>query len=235
MKTPKVYVIPSLLGDSAPERVLPSYNLEVIKNIDYFVVENEKSARRFIKTLLPEKVQAELQIEILNKHTPDLEIPALLAPLKNGNSIGIISEAGMPGIADPGARLVWAAHQNNTPVVPLIGPSSIFLALAASGFNGQAFSFHGYLPIDKRERKQALSKLENKSRKEGSAEIFMETPYRNNKFLEDIQNSLSPNTRLCVACDISLETEFIFSGSIQQWKSKSIDLHKRPAIFVLQA
>ena len=235
MKTAKVYVIPSLLGESSPERVLPTYNLDILRALNHFVVENEKSARRFIKTILPDKVQSELKIEILNKHTSDQEIPKLLDPLKNGNSIGIISEAGMPGIADPGARLVWAAHQSKIPVIPLIGPSSIFLALAASGFNGQSFSFHGYLPIDKRERRQALSRLENTSQKEGSAEIFMETPYRNNKFLEDIKQALSKNTRLCVACDITLESEMIYSGTIQQWKSMQVDLHKRPAIFILQA
>src|SRR5690606_37510375 len=189
------------------------YNLEIIKNLDHFVVENEKSARRFIKAILPDKVQADLRIEILNEHTPDSEIPALMTPLSSGKSLGIISEAGMPGIADPGARLIWAAHQNNFQVIPLIGPSSIFLALAASGFNGQSFSFHGYLPIDKKQRKQVLSQLEHKSRKEGSAEIFMETPYRNNKFLDDIKNILSKSTRLCVACDISLPSESIYAGT----------------------
>lgn len=235
MNKPKVYVIPSLLGDSIHERVLPQYNLGIVSALHDFVVENEKSARRFIKTILPEKKQSELRIEILNKHTEDQEIPQLLEPLKKGNSIGIISEAGMPGIADPGAKLVWASHQQGFEVVPLIGPSSIFLALASSGFNGQSFSFHGYLPIDKRERSKALQKLENKSRKSHSAEIFMETPYRNNKFLEDILKTLSPSTRLCIACDITLSTEFIFSGTIKQWKSKKVDLHKRPAIFILQA
>lgn len=235
MKSAKVFVIPSLLGESSAKHVLPQHNLNIISTLNDFVVENEKSARRFIKTILPNKKQAELQIEILNKHTEDHEIPALLQPLKTGKSIGIISEAGMPGIADPGARLVWAAHQQGFEVVPLVGPSSIFLALAASGFNGQSFAFHGYLPIDKRERKQALLKLENKSRQESSAEIFMETPYRNNKFLEDILQTLSSSTRLCVACDITLPTEFIFSGTIKQWKSQKVDLHKRPAIFLIQA
>lgn len=235
MNKPKVYVIPSLLGNSAQERVLPQYNLSIISELNDFVVENEKSARRFIKTILPEKKQSELRIEILNKHTEDQEIPTLLEPLKQGKSIGIISEAGMPGIADPGSRLVWASHQHGFDVIPLVGPSSIFLALASSGFNGQAFSFHGYLPIDKRERNKALQKLENKSRQAHSAEIFMETPYRNNKFLEDILKTLSPSTRLCIACDITLPSEFIFSGTVKQWKSKKVDLHKRPAIFILQA
>lgn len=235
MNSAKVYLIPSLLGESSPERVLPNYNVEILKKLNHFVVENEKSARRFIKTVLPEKVQSELQIQILNKHTTDQEVSDLMNTLNQGNSIGIISEAGMPGIADPGAKLVWAAHHRKFQVIPLIGPSSIFLALAASGMNGQSFSFHGYLPIDKKDRKQALLKLESKSKNQGSAEIFMETPYRNNKFLEDILQTLSKTTRLCVACDISLPTEQIYSSSIQQWKSIKMDLHKRPAIFIIQA
>lgn len=235
MQRPKVYVLPSFLGATSANQVLPEYNLKVISELTHFVVENEKSARRFIKNILPEKSQAALHIEILNKHTDDAAISGLLSPLLDGKSIGIISEAGMPGIADPGARLVWAAHQKNFQVVPLIGPSSIFLALAASGFNGQTFTFNGYLPIEKRERKQALLHLENKSRQLGSAEIFMETPYRNNKFLEDILQTLSSSTRLCVACDITLSTEFIYSDTVLQWKKKKVDLHKRPAIFLLQA
>lgn len=234
MKPAKVYLIPSLLGESEAERVLPPFNLNIINSLLDFAVENEKSARRFIKHILPDKKQSELRIEILDKQTEDSEIPRWIAVLKNGNSVGIISEAGMPGIADPGAKLVWAAHQQGFEVVPLVGPSSIFLALAASGFNGNSFTFHGYLPIDNRERRSALQKLESKSRAEGSAEIFMETPYRNNKFLEEILNTLAPNTRLCVACDITLESEFIYSGTIQDWKKRKTDLHKRPAIFVVQ-
>lgn len=235
MKSAKVYLIPSLLGETSSERVLPNYNLGIIESLQHFIVENEKSARRFIKSVLPEKVQSEIKIQVLNKHTTDQEISDLLQTLKNGNSVGIISEAGMPGIADPGAKLVWAAHQQKYQVIPLVGPSSIFLALAASGFNGQSFSFHGYLPIDKKERKQSLLKLEAKSRNFGSAEIFMETPYRNNKFLSDILQTLSKTTKLCVACDISLPTEQIYSADVQNWKSIKIDLHKRPAIFILQA
>lgn len=235
MIRPTVYVIPSLLGESLSQRVLPDYNLKLIESLNYFVVENEKSARRFIKTILPHKSQSDLEIAILNKHTGDSEIPALLSPLKANHSLGIISEAGMPGIADPGSRLIWSAHQNGFQVVPLVGPSSIFLALAASGFNGQSFTFHGYLPIDKKERKAAIKSLESNSRKTHAAQIFMETPYRNNDFLMDLIQHLSPQTKLCVACDITLSTEFIFSGSVLDWKNKKIDLHKRPAIYLIQA
>ncbi|MXV38365.1 SAM-dependent methyltransferase [Flavobacteriaceae bacterium Ap0902] len=235
MSAAKVYLIPCLLGDSEPSHVLPEYNLTIIESLNHFVVENEKSARRFIKTVLPKKKQSELNMAILNKKTADSEIPALLEPLKNKQSVGIISEAGMPGIADPGARLVWTAYQQGFEVAPLVGPSSIFLALAASGFNGQSFTFHGYLPIDKKERKYAIKALETESRKKGSAEIFMETPYRNNNFLSDLISVLSPQTKLCVACDITLPTEFISSKHIKDWKNFKIDLHKRPAIYIIQA
>ncbi|MGI9527716.1 MAG: SAM-dependent methyltransferase [Weeksellaceae bacterium] len=235
MIRPKVYVIPCLLGDSLPANVLPAYNIKIIENLDYFVVENEKSARRFIKTILPQRSQAELNLAVLNKNTGDHEIPELMKPLYDNHSIGIVSEAGMPGIADPGSKLVWAAHQQGYHTVPLVGPSSIFLALAASGFNGQSFSFHGYLPIDKKERKQAIKNLESHSRRQGSAEIFMETPYRNNNFLSDLIQNLSPETKLCVACDITLPTEFIFSAPVKDWKNKKVDLHKRPAIYLIQA
>ena len=232
---PKVYLIPTLLGDDTKNRSIPPYNLSVIEELEYFCVENEKSARRFIKAVAPQKKQSELKIEILDKRTSPEEVSALLKPLKQGHSIGILSEAGMPGIADPGALLVKAAHQNGIEVVPLVGPSSIFLALASSGFNGQSFTFHGYLPIDKRERKSAIKNLESDSLKKSSAEIFIETPYRNNKMLEDLVATLNPNTSLCIACDITLPSEFIKSDIVKNWKNIKEDLHKRPAIFIVQA
>lgn len=232
---PCVFLIPTLLGSGTKERALPLYNDKILNELQDFVVENEKSARRFIKEVAPNKKQSELRISILNKHTADAEIPELLTPLINGNSIGILSEAGMPGIADPGAKLVKAAYAHNFKVIPLVGPSSIFLALAASGFNGQSFHFSGYLPIDKRERAQSIKKLESKSRESGSAEIFMETPYRNNKLLADLLHTLHPNTSLCIACDISLPTEFIYAGSVKKWQKKKVNLHKRPTIFIIQS
>ncbi|MDO5655519.1 MAG: SAM-dependent methyltransferase [Flavobacteriaceae bacterium] len=235
MKPAKVYVIPSLLGDGDFERVIPVYNLQILRELNHFAVENEKSARRFIKQILPEKKQSELQIEILNKHSKDEDIQPLLQLLYQGNSVGIISEAGMPGIADPGAKLVEAAHSNGYQVIPLCGPSSIFLALAASGFNGQSFSFHGYLPIDKRERKIAIQQLEMKSKSANSTEIFMETPYRNHALIEDLLQNLSHSTRLCIACDLTLNSEFVFAASIKEWKNQKLDFHKRPAIFLIQA
>ncbi|MGV4459986.1 SAM-dependent methyltransferase [Ornithobacterium rhinotracheale] len=232
---PCLYLIPTLLGEDTQAQAIPPYNLHIIEELWYFCVENEKSARRFIKSVAPEKKQADLKIEILNKNTSAQETPSLLKPMQEGNSMGILSEAGMPGIADPGALLVQAAHRAGFRVVPLVGPSSIFLALASSGFNGQTFTFHGYLPIDKRERRSAIKQVEQESMRKKSAEIFIETPYRNNKMLEDLISTLNPNTQLCVACDITLPTEMIFSGSVKEWRQKKADLHKRPAIFIIQA
>lgn len=230
----KLYLVPSFLGENLAENVFPELNKKIIESINDFVVENEKSARRFIKIICPEKKQNELRIQILDKKTSHSEIPDLMKPLKEGKSVGIISEAGMPSIADPGAKLVKMAHANGFQVIPLVGPSSIFLALAASGFNGQLFTFNGYLPIDKNERKKAIKELERKSQHTGSAEIFMETPYRNNALLEDLKLVLQSQTQLCVACDITLATEFIFSSTVKNWQNKKVDLHKRPAIFIIQ-
>ncbi len=235
MQKAKLYLIPSFLGNGNINRVLLPYNIKVVEELWHFVVENEKSARRFIKQVCPNKPQSELKIEILNKKTDSSELPHLLTPLLQGHSVGIISEAGMPGVADPGARLVAAAHAENIEVVPLVGASSILMALMASGFNGNYFSFTGYLPIEKGQRKSAILGLEKRSRETGSAEIFMETPYRNNALLSDLQKYLNPNTQLCVACDITLPTEFIYSTSIKKWKSLKEDFHKRPAIFIIQA
>ncbi len=235
MANAQLFLIPSMLGDGDLNRIMVPYNRQVIEELWYFVVENEKSARRFIKKVCPDKKQSDLHIEILNKKTDSSEIPFLLQPLLEGKSVGIISEAGLPGVADPGARLVAAAHAKNIKVVPLVGASSILMALMASGFNGNSFSFTGYLPIDKKDRKKSIQDLERKSKQTGSAEIFMETPYRNNNLIKDLQTFLHPNTQLCVACDITLASEFIYSGTIKKWKSVNEDFHKRPAIFIIQA
>ena len=215
MKTAKVYLIPSLLGESEHSRVLPLYNLDVIRAIDTFVVENEKSARKFIKQVCPEKVQADLDIYILNKDTEPEEMLDLIKLLDQNKTIGIISEAGLPAVADPGAQLVKVAQQKRIKVVPLIGPSSILLALMASGMNGQNFAFHGYLPIDKTERKKKLAHLEAESAKTGIAQIFMETPYRNNQMVDDLTKILRAETKICVACHITLEDEDIRTLSIK--------------------
>lgn len=235
MTTSKVYLIPSLLGESPYNRVLPEFNLEIIRSINTFVVENEKSARKFIKQVCPEKVQSDLDLYILDKDTNPQELFELVKLLDQGKTIGIISEAGLPAVADPGAQLVKVAQDKKIQVVPLVGPSSILMALMASGMNGQNFAFHGYLPIDKNERKKRLGQLEAESSRTGVAQIFMETPYRNNQMIEDLTKILRSDTKICVACDITLESEDIRTRSIKDWKNEKYDFHKRPAIYVMQA
>jgi len=231
----KLYLIPSLLGESDFHRVLPKYNIEVVEQLQIFVVENEKSARRFIKTILPNKKQSELEIHILNKNTTAEEFYELAQLFDRNESIGIISEAGLPAIADPGANLVELAHKRNVQVIPLVGPSSILMALMASGMNGQKFMFHGYLPIEKFERKKAIQKLEIESKKNNCTQIFMETPYRNNQLLEDLIKFCHPSTQVCIALNLSLDDELIIRLSIKDWAQKKADFHKKPAIFLLES
>ncbi len=230
----KLYLIPVSLGDSSENAVFPPINKEIINGIDDFIVENEKSARRFIKQILPEKSQPALKLKALNKFTDPAEIMNFLDPARNGKNMGLLSEAGCPGVADPGAEIVKLAHRFGIQVVPLVGPSSILLAMMASGMNGQSFTFHGYLPIDKKERKNELRQLERISAEKNQAQIFIETPYRNMKFLEDLIQILHPATRICVACDLTLPSEFIKTATASEWKYIKVDLHKRPAIFIIQ-
>lgn len=230
----KLYMIPVTLGDNEPFEVLPISIKKAIERIDHYIVENEKSARRFIKKISSGKAQSILQISVLNKFTEAGEVPGFLTPSSQGHDIGIISEAGCPGIADPGADVVRIAHEIGIQVVPLVGPSSITLALMASGMNGQNFAFNGYLPIDSAERKSAIKRLEKMSRDMGQSQLFIETPYRNDKLLAELVKVLHPNTRLCVACDITLATEYIATKSVSDWKNTKVELHKRPAIFIVQ-
>ncbi len=235
IKKGKLYLIPTTLGDCPPLEVLPISIKRAIESIDHYVVENEKTARHFIKKISPRKSQPSLHLFALNKFTEASEIPHFLEPCLSGKDMGILSEAGCPGIADPGAAVVKLAHQKHIQVIPLVGPSSIVLALMASGLNGQNFAFNGYLPIDSSERKKEIKRLEKKSRDENQSQLFIETPYRNNKLLEELQKSLAGTTHLCVACDITLNTEFISTKTASEWKNEKIDLHKRPAIFIIQA
>ncbi|MBO6881568.1 MULTISPECIES: SAM-dependent methyltransferase [Winogradskyella] len=230
----KLYLIPTRLGDNPPLEVLPISIKKVIEDIDYYIVENEKTARRFIKRISPGKSQPKLKLSILNKYTTEAERNTFLNPCLDGESIGLLSEAGCPAIADPGSDIVSLAHQMNIRVVPLVGPSSIIMALMASGMNGQSFCFNGYLPIDKGERKSKLKSLERLSSEHNQAQIFIETPYRNMKMLDDLSSVLQPQTRVCVACDLTLPTEFIKTMSAKDWKHNKEDLHKRPAIFIIQ-
>ena len=230
----KLYLIPTRLGDNPPLEVLPISIKKIIEDIDFYVVENEKTARRFIKRVSPNKSQPSLKLQVLNKYTTEAERNTYLNPCLEGISIGLLSEAGCPAIADPGADIVSLAHQMDIKVVPLVGPSSIILALMGSGMNGQSFAFNGYLPIDKSERKSKLKALERLSSEQNQAQIFIETPYRNMKMLEDLTNTLQPNTRICIACDLTLPTEFIKTKTTSDWKFNKEDLHKRPAIFIIQ-
>ncbi|MBL7473693.1 SAM-dependent methyltransferase [Robertkochia sediminum] len=231
----KLYLIPSTLGDNDPLEVLPVTVKAVIENTTYFIVENQKTARRFIKRIAPEKSQPSLQLFTLNKRTEASEYADFIAPCLKGHDVGILSEAGCPGIADPGADIVALAHRNAIEVLPLVGPSSILLAMMASGMNGQSFAFNGYLPIDKGERKQALKRYERISREQQQSQLFIETPYRNDKLLQDLIQQLHPETRLCVAADLTLPTAYIKTLPVIAWKKEHPDLHKRPAIFILHA
>ncbi len=231
----KLYLIPTTLGDTEPLEVMPISVKKVIEKLDYFIVENEKTARRYIKKITPTKAQSSLNFMMIDKYSHELETRNYLDICNEGVSVGILSEAGVPGIADPGATVVKQAHEKGIQVIPLVGPSSILLAMMASGMNGQNFAFNGYLPIDKADRKKKIKELERLSRDKDQTQIFIETPYRNEKMLDQLKSSLSPNTYLCVACDISLPTEYIKTLTINEWKSEKPDLHKRPAIFIIQA
>jgi len=230
----KLYLIPTRIGDDVPLEVLPISIKKVLEQVNHYIVENEKPARRFIKKVSPSKSQRSLIIQTINKYTDSSELPGYLAPCLNGQSIGLMSDAGCPGIADPGSEVIRIAHEKGIRVVPLVGPSSILLAMMSSGMNGQNFSFNGYLPIDKNERKHTLKSLEKTSLEKNSAQIFIETPYRNDKMFEDIITILHPNTRLCVASDITLTTEYIVTKTIEDWRKSKIEIHKKPAIFIIQ-
>ena len=230
-----LYLIPNTLGKVALLEVLPIAVKKKIEDINIYIVESEKSARRFIKTICPDKSQKKLKLFTLNKFTETSEIPNYLNPcIEQGESIGLISDVGCPAVADPGSEVVRLAHERNIKVVPIVGPSSILLAMMASGMNGQNFAFNGYLPIDKKERKAMLKKLEKRSFDHKQAQAFIETPYRNQKLLEDLCRVLHPDTRICVACDLTLSSEYIKTLSAREWLKNKVDLHKRPTIFVLQ-
>lgn len=233
-KKGNLYLIPCTLGDTPPLEVLPFLVKKAVEEIDHYVVEHEKSARRFIKSISPSKSQATLQITEINKFTPEEEIPSMINPCLEGKDVGVLSDAGCPGIADPGAVIVQEAHKNGIKVVPLVGPSSILLAMMASGFNGQNFAFNGYLPIDKQDRKTAIKRLEKLSGDYHQAQAFIETPYRNNQMLESLISSLNSNTSICVACDITLSTEYIKTFTAKEWKQKKVNLNKRPTLFIIQ-
>ena len=230
----KLYLIPTTLGENEPLEVMPYSVRTVVERINHYVVENEKSARRFIKKITPKKSQPSLVLMKLDKYADELETRTYLDVCEQGISVGLLSEAGVPAVADPGATIVKLAHEKGIQVVPLVGPSSILLALMASGMNGQNFAFNGYLPIDKADRKKAIKELERLSKERNQSQIFIETPYRNEKMFSDLKSTLTPGTRLCIAADITLPEEYIKTYTIAEWKQQQPDLHKRPAIFIIQ-
>ncbi|MBQ5776873.1 MAG: SAM-dependent methyltransferase [Bacteroidaceae bacterium] len=228
-----LYLIPVTLGDTDIDRVLPNHNRTIIAGISHYVVENIRSARRFLRKSNPDIVIDDLTFYTLDEHTRPEEIASFLAPLRDGKPVGVISEAGCPAIADPGADLVAIAQREGLPVVPLVGPSSILMSLMASGFNGQSFAFNGYLPVEPAERTRKIKQLEQRAYSEDQTQIFIETPYRNHKMIEELVRTCRPTTRLCVACDISCEGEEIHTRTIAQWKKAKYDIQKRPAIFLI--
>ena len=230
----KLYLIPTRLGDNPPLEVLPLAIKKVIEQIDDYIVENEKTARRFIKRVSPDKSQPGLRLKTLNKYTQKEELSSYLDPCLKGISMGLLSEAGCPAIADPGSDVVALAHQQDIRVVPIVGPSSILLALMSSGLNGQNFAFNGYLPIDKVERRKHIKLLEKRSSELQQTQIFIETPYRNNQMLDSLVKALNSKTKICVACDLTLPTEYIKTQTAEEWKSNEEDFHKRPSIFIIQ-
>lgn len=227
----KLYLIPTVLGDTRAERVIPDEVLHVTRKLVHFIAENEKTARRYLKSASTEIPLNDLVFGELNKRTNDKDIPDLIAPLLNGFDVGLISEAGLAGIADPGAKVVALCHLKNIQVVPLTGPSSVILALIGSGFNGQNFTFHGYLPIDGAERRKVLKNLERQVSETGYTQIFMETPFRNEKLLDDILKNCRPDTKLSIARSITTPDELISTRTVRQWKKNRPDLHKKPCIF----
>lgn len=232
-KSPALYLIPSTMSDAPVDTVLPAGNIDVIRSLKHFVVENVRTTRRFLKRCDRSIDIDSLSFVTLDEHTDAKDIPAMLAPMAEGHSIGVISEAGCPAIADPGADLVAVAQSKGYRVVPLVGPSSILLSLMGSGFNGQSFAFNGYLPYESKARASKLREMERRIRQEQQTQIFIETPYRNNKLIAELAKTLPGNMRLCVASDITGERQSIVTLPLSQWRKRKYDYDKVPTIFLL--
>ena len=228
-----LYLLPVTLGDTEIERVLPAYNKEIILGIKHFIVEDVRSARRFLKKVDRSINIDELTFYPLNKHTEHNVIASYLNPLAEGESMGVISEAGCPAVADPGADVVAIAQRKGLKVVPMVGPSSIILSVMGSGFNGQSFAFHGYLPIEPTERIKRIKELETRIYTENQTQLFIETPYRNHKMMDDILKTCRPTTKLCIAANITCEGEYIKTRTVKEWKGKLPDINKIPCIFLI--
>ena len=229
-----LYLIPTPLGENPPLEVLPLTVKKIIEDQNHFIIENEKAARRFIKKIAPNKNQDQLILYPLNKFITPEETESYLDQCKAGISMGLFSDAGCPGIADPGSEIIAKAHRLGIQVKPLVGPSSLILAMMSSGMNGQNFAFNGYLPIEKKKRRQAIIKFEKKAIKDNQAQLFIETPYRSDSLLNELLKVLLSNTLLCVGCDLSLKNEYIKTLTISQWKNEKANLNKRPCIFIIE-
>ena len=235
IKKPGVlYLIPTPLGENPPLEVLPLTVKKIIEDQNHFIIENEKAARRFIKKIAPNKNQDQLIMYPLNKFITPEETESYLDQCKAGISMGLFSDAGCPGIADPGSVIVAKAHRLGIQVKPIVGPSSLILAMMSSGMNGQNFAFNGYLPIEQKKRRQAIIKFEKKAIKDNQAQLFIETPYRSDSLLNELLKVLLSNTLLCVGCDLSLKNEYIKTLTISQWKNEKANLNKRPCIFIIE-
>ncbi|MBR4811316.1 MAG: SAM-dependent methyltransferase [Bacteroidaceae bacterium] len=230
---PALYLIPNLLGDTPVEQVLPPYNREIILGIRHFIVEDVRTARRFLKLVDRSIDIDQLSFYTLNKHTNPEEVSSMLKPLEEGSPMGVISEAGCPAVADPGADVVGIAQRKGLQVIPLVGPSSIILAVMGSGFNGQSFAFNGYLPIEPDDRIKTLKKLEQRAYTENQTQLFIETPYRNAKMMADILKACRPQTHLCIAAGLTTKDEYIRTRTIKEWGGKLPQLDKIPCIFLI--
>tara|TARA_R110002049_G_scaffold197096_2_gene366769 strand:+ start:5706 stop:6410 length:705 start_codon:yes stop_codon:yes gene_type:complete len=233
MSKGELYLIPNLLGEGDPKLYFGQELFSIIKKLKYFIVESEKNARRYLIKLGIETPIDDLTFYTLNKHTDLNDLATFIKPMTNGIAMGLISDAGCPGVADPGAEIVKLAHIQNIPIRPLVGPSSILLGLMASGFSGQSFAFHGYLPHDNSDRTKLLKQLEGRAKTEKQTQLFIETPFRNDKLIDELIKTLHKETMLCVAVDLTLESETIISKPISEWKKNRASFHKRPAIFLL--
>lgn len=229
-----LYLLPVTLGDTEIDNVLPSYNREIIRQIKFFIVENVRSARRFLKKVDRDINIDELTFYLMDKHTDAAKMALYLKPLEEGSAMGVISEAGCPAVADPGADVVAVAQRKNLRVIPMVGPSSIIMSVMGSGFNGQSFAFNGYLPIEPAERTKRIKQLETRAYTEDQTQLFIETPYRNHKMLEELLRTCKPSTRLCIASGITCAEEYIHTHTIAEWKKiKLHDLSKIPTIFLI--
>ena len=228
-----LFLIPVPLAENSADKVLTKYHSDLINNISVYIVENEKTARFWLKNIGLKTPQSELLIHVYGKHSEKVDMRSYFVELEAGRDVGLMSEAGCPAVADPGSDIVAEAHRRGIKVVPMVGPNSIILALMASGFNGQNFAFHGYLPIDKAQRSKRIKELENSALRHRQTQIFIETPFRNNQMLDDILKTCGTRTRVCVACNITGVDEQIISQPVEQWRKQKVDFHKKPAIFLI--